>query len=130
MATPRIAVFSGPTSTIANSPTLVTRNKGRKSGDRILPGRFDHLIAQLLYEPVKIKIKNARREGVRVAAAIKNLKEARVLLNKREFSEAKTKADDALKAVKSTVKGARPDLVIKAKTKETIKRMRKQKKEL
>ena len=72
-------------------------------------------------ETVKIKIKNARREGVGVAAAIKNLKEARVLLNKREFSEAKTKADDALKAVKSTVKGARPDLVIKAKTKESIK---------
>lgn len=57
MAKPRIAVFSGPTSTIANSPTLVTSNKGRRTGDRILPGRFDHLIAQLLYEPVKIKIK-------------------------------------------------------------------------
>ena len=72
-------------------------------------------------ETIKIKIKNARREGVSVAAAIKNIKEARVLLNKRKFSEAKIKADDALRAVKSTVKGARPDLVIKAKTKEAIK---------
>ena len=29
MDKPRIAVFSGPRSTIANSPTLVTGNKGR-----------------------------------------------------------------------------------------------------
>ncbi|MCZ6892241.1 MAG: asparaginase domain-containing protein [Chloroflexi bacterium] len=57
MAKPRIAVFSGPTSTIANSPTLVTSNKGRIPGDRMLAGRFDHLIAQLLYEPVRVKIK-------------------------------------------------------------------------
>ena len=72
-------------------------------------------------ESVKIKIKAARREGIGVAAAIKNLKEARVLLNKKEFSKAKMKCDDALKAVKSTVKGARPDLVIKAKMRESIK---------
>ena len=57
MAKPRIAVFSGPTATIANSPTLVTSNKGRLPGDQILPGRYDHLVAQTLYEPVRIKIK-------------------------------------------------------------------------
>jgi L-asparaginase len=57
MAKPKIAVFSGPRSTVANSPTLVTSNKGRLSGERVLPGRFDHLTAQRLYEPVKIKIK-------------------------------------------------------------------------
>ena len=57
MAKPRIAIFSGPTSTIANSPTLVTSNKGRIPGDHMLSGRFDHLVAQLLYEPVKVKIK-------------------------------------------------------------------------
>ncbi len=57
MARPKIAVFSGPTSTIANSPSLVTSNKGRNGGDRNLPGRFDHLVAQSLYEPVTVRIK-------------------------------------------------------------------------
>ena len=57
MARPKIAVFSGPTSTIANSPSLVTSNKGRNGGDRPLPGRFDHLVAQSLYEPVTVRIK-------------------------------------------------------------------------
>ena len=72
-------------------------------------------------ESVRMKIKTARREGIGVVAAVKSLKEARILLNKREFEKAKMKANDALKAVKSTVKGARPDLVIKAKIKEAIK---------
>ncbi len=53
----KIAVFSGPQSTVANSPTLVTGNKGRLPGERKLEGRFDHLASQYLYEPVKIKIK-------------------------------------------------------------------------
>ena len=57
MAKPKIAVFSGPTSTIANSPALVTSNKGRNSGERTLPGRFDHLVAQSLHEPVTVRIK-------------------------------------------------------------------------
>ena len=57
MAKPKIAVFSGPDATIANSPTLVTSNKGRNPGERLIPGRFDHLVAQELYEPVTIKIK-------------------------------------------------------------------------
>ena len=57
MARPKIAVFSGPTSTIANSPSLVTSNKGRNGGDRNLQGRFDHLVAQSLYEPVTVRIK-------------------------------------------------------------------------
>lgn len=53
----RIAVFSGPNATITNSPTLVTSNKGRLPSDRVLPGRFDHLVAQELYEPVVVRIK-------------------------------------------------------------------------
>ena len=57
MAKSKIAVFSGPKSTIANSPTLVTGNKGRLPGDRLLAGRYDHLVAQLLYEPVTVRIK-------------------------------------------------------------------------
>ena len=57
MAKPIIAVFSGPTSTIANSPTLVTSNKGRKPGERVLEGRYDHLAAQVLYEPVTVRIR-------------------------------------------------------------------------
>ena len=57
MAKPKIAVFSGPTSTIANSPALVTSNKGRADGERNLPGRFDHLVAQSLHEPVTVRIK-------------------------------------------------------------------------
>ena len=54
MAKPRIAVFSGPRSTIANSPTLVTSNKGRLPGEPELPGRYDHLVAQTLFEPVAV----------------------------------------------------------------------------
>jgi L-asparaginase len=54
---PRIAVFSGPNATIANSPTLVTSNAGRLPGERQIPGRYDHLVAQSLYEPVTVKIK-------------------------------------------------------------------------
>ena len=54
---PRIAVFSGPRSTIANSPTLVTSNKGRRPGERQIEGRFDHLAAQTLYEPVTVRVR-------------------------------------------------------------------------
>ena len=53
----RIAVFSGPNATITNSPTLVTSNKGRLPTDPKLPGRFDHLVPQELYEPVVVRIK-------------------------------------------------------------------------
>jgi L-asparaginase len=53
----RIAVFAGPNATITNTPTLVTGNKGRLRGERRLPGRFDHLVAQELYEPVVVRIK-------------------------------------------------------------------------
>ena len=52
-----IAVFSGPTSTIANSPTLVTGNKGRLPGERVLEGRYDHLASQVVHEPVVVKIR-------------------------------------------------------------------------
>ena len=53
----RIAVFSGPRSTIANSPTLVTGNKGRVPDDRVLPGRYEHLVPQLLHEPAVVRIR-------------------------------------------------------------------------
>ena len=42
----KIAVFSGPRATIANSPALVTGNKGRLPQERIIPGRYDHLVLQ------------------------------------------------------------------------------------
>ena len=54
---PRIAVFSGPNATIANSPPLVTSNKARLPNERRIPGRYDHLVPQILYEPVTVKIK-------------------------------------------------------------------------
>ena len=57
MTKPKIAVFSGPQATISNSPVLVTSDKGRIAGDRMLEGRYDHLVGQLLYEPVTVKIK-------------------------------------------------------------------------
>ncbi len=56
-AKPRIAVFSGPNATIANSPPLVTSNKARMLDERMIPGRYDHLVPQILYEPVTVKIK-------------------------------------------------------------------------
>ena len=56
MPKPKIAVFSGPRSTIANSPTLITSNKGRLPGERTLPGRYDHLVPQVIHEPVLVKI--------------------------------------------------------------------------
>ena len=57
MARAKIAVFSGPRATIANSPTLVTSNKGRLPQERVLPGRYDHLVAQTLHEPVVVRVK-------------------------------------------------------------------------
>lgn len=56
MAKPKLAIFSGPAATIGNSPTLVTSNKGRLPGEPTLDGRYDHLVAQELYEPVTVKI--------------------------------------------------------------------------
>ena len=57
MDRPRIAVFSGPRATIANSPTLVTGNKGRLPGEPTLPGRYEHLVPQLIHEPVRVRIR-------------------------------------------------------------------------
>ena len=57
MGKSRIVVFSGANTTVANSPPLVTSNKGRLPGDRLIPGRYDHLVPQLLYEPVTVKIR-------------------------------------------------------------------------
>ncbi|MCL5067169.1 MAG: hypothetical protein M1368_02295 [Thaumarchaeota archaeon] len=36
---------------------MVTSNKGRLPGDRLIPGRYDHLVPQLLYEPVTVKVR-------------------------------------------------------------------------
>ena len=57
MTRAKIAVFSGPRATIANSPTLVTSNKGRLPHERTLPGKYDHLASQILHEPVVVRIK-------------------------------------------------------------------------
>jgi L-asparaginase len=57
MDKPLIAIFSGPNATIANSPPLVTSNKARLSGDRKIPGKYDHLVPQQLYESITVKIK-------------------------------------------------------------------------
>ena len=57
MAKAKIAVFSGPRATIANSPTLVTGNKGRLPHERVLPGRYDHLVPQLLHESAVVRIR-------------------------------------------------------------------------
>ena len=57
MPKPKIAVFSGPRSTVANTPSLVTSNKGRTETDAYVEGRFDHLVGQTLYEPVVVRIK-------------------------------------------------------------------------
>ncbi|MFN8075104.1 MAG: asparaginase domain-containing protein [Kineosporiaceae bacterium] len=62
-ALPRIAVFSGPTATIGNSPPLVTSNKARAkhglpllTGDDGEPVRFDILRAQRLAAPVTVYV--------------------------------------------------------------------------
>ncbi len=55
--TKRIAVFSGPTATIQNTPPLITSNKARsKAGLPTLPGRFDAIRAQRLAKPVTVYI--------------------------------------------------------------------------
>ncbi len=69
MTKPRIAVFSGPRATIANSPTLVTGNKGRLPGERILPGRYDHLAPQMLHEPVTVRIRKYSAHPLEADAA-------------------------------------------------------------
>ncbi len=69
MTKPRIAVFSGPRSTIANTPTLVTGNKGRIEGERRLPGRFDHLVPQRLHEPVRVRIEKFSAHPLEADAA-------------------------------------------------------------
>src|SRR3972149_3403767 len=69
MTKQRIAVFSGPNATIANSPTLVTSNKGRRFDERRLDGRFDHLVAQELYEPVTVRIKRFSAHPLEADAA-------------------------------------------------------------
>jgi len=60
---PKIAVFSGPTATIQNSPPLITSNKARSlRGLPLLtdpdgsPRRFDHLVPQRLAAPVEVLI--------------------------------------------------------------------------
>jgi len=54
---PKIAVFSGPTATISNSPPLITSNKARaEHGFDLLPGRFDALRPQRLATPVTVYV--------------------------------------------------------------------------
>lgn len=60
---PKIAVFSGPTSTIQNTTPLVTSNKARATRGLPLrtnpdrsPARFDHLLPQRLAAPVEVLI--------------------------------------------------------------------------
>lgn len=55
--TRRIAVFSGPTATIQNTPPLITSNKARAlAGLPMMPGRFDTIRAQRLAKPVTVYI--------------------------------------------------------------------------
>jgi len=54
---PKIAVFSGPTATVLNSPPLVTSNKARlEHGFDPLPGRFDAVRPQRLAAPVTVYV--------------------------------------------------------------------------
>ncbi|MBI4489580.1 MAG: hypothetical protein HY694_10890 [Deltaproteobacteria bacterium] len=60
---PKIAVFSGPTATLQNSPPLVTSNKARvlralppRTNPDGSPVRFDHLAPQRLAAPVEVLI--------------------------------------------------------------------------
>jgi hypothetical protein len=60
---PKIAIFSGPTATIQNSPPLVTSNKARavrglplRTSPDGSPIRFDHLVPQRLAAPVEVLI--------------------------------------------------------------------------
>ena len=53
MSRSKTAVSFGP---IANSTTLVNDNKVRLPGKRVLAGRFDHLVAQLLHKLITIRI--------------------------------------------------------------------------
>lgn len=69
MPKPRIAVFSGPRSTIANTPALVTANKGRLDGERRLDGRFDHLVPQRLSEPVRVRVEKFSAHPLEADAA-------------------------------------------------------------
>ena len=69
MDRPRIAVFSGPRATIANSPTLVTGNKGRLPGEHTLTGRYEHLVPQLLHEPVRVRIRKYSAHPLEADAA-------------------------------------------------------------
>ena len=54
---PKIAVFSGPTATILNSPPLITSNKARAAhGLDVVPARFDALRPQRLAAPVTLYV--------------------------------------------------------------------------
>ena len=69
MSKPRIAVFSGPRATIANTPPLVTSNKGRAADERQLEGRFDPLVPQRLHEPVRVRIEKFSAHPLEADAA-------------------------------------------------------------
>lgn len=68
-AKPLIAVFSGPTATIGNSPPLVTSNQARaRHGLPLHPGRFDVLRAQRLAAPVTVYIQARLADNLAGAA--------------------------------------------------------------
>jgi L-asparaginase len=76
MARPRIAVFSGATSTIANSEPLVTSNKARARHDLALKRnadgsemRFDVLRPQQLAAPVKVYVRQFSAHPLEADAA-------------------------------------------------------------
>ncbi|MBI2370851.1 MAG: hypothetical protein HYV08_11555 [Deltaproteobacteria bacterium] len=73
---PRIAVFSGPTATIQNSPALVTSNKARalrglplRTNPDGSPLRFDHLVPQRLAAPVEVLIEQFSGHPLELDAA-------------------------------------------------------------
>jgi L-asparaginase len=73
---PRIAVFSGPTATIQNSPPLITSNKARSSNDLPLTGpagdprqHFDALRAQRLAAPVTVHVEQYSAHPLEADAA-------------------------------------------------------------
>lgn len=90
MTKPRIAVFSGPRSTIANSPPLVTANRARLSDEPRLAGRFEHLVAQRLYEPVRVKIRKFSAHPLEEDA------KAAYLEDGRDYWEVELRPEDGL----------------------------------
>ena len=89
MEKPTILVCAGPRATITNSPPLVTSNKGRNETTETDP-RFEHLVPQLLHEPVTVKIKKFS------AHPLEEDKEQVYHNNNDEYYEVTLRPDDGL----------------------------------